>query len=89
MAAAFFHALFEFEEIAIEIVERFPLDFMATLACRFPISKARATSIVRAAVLIDGAANDLTMGEVGRFYGGAAKEFLRGGGHRAVTISNR
>ena len=44
VAATFFHSLFKFEEVAIEIVQRFPFDFVAALACRFPIGKARAAS---------------------------------------------
>jgi hypothetical protein len=37
--------------------------------------------------LIDAAADDLAVREVRRFYSGAAKEFLCGGTHRAVTLS--
>ena len=33
VTTAFFHTLFEFEKIAIEIVERFPFDFVAALPC--------------------------------------------------------
>ena len=67
VTTAFFHTLFEFQKIAIEIIECFPFDFMATLAGGFPVGEAGATSIVGAAVLIDAAADDLTMSEVGGF----------------------
>src|ERR1700752_1634272 len=87
MAATFFHSLFEFQEVAIEVVERFPFDFMAALPRRFPVGKAGAASIVGVAVLINAAADDLAMCEVRGFFDGAAEEFLRGGTHWAVTVS--
>ena len=86
MAAVLFHAVFKFEEVAIEIVERFPFDFMATLAGRFPVGKAGATFIIGSAVLIDAAADDLAMGEVAGFQSRATEEFLCGGTPRAATL---
>src|SRR6202030_726179 len=87
VTTTFFHSLFKFQEVAIEIIDRFPLDFMAALPGRFPVGKTPAASIIGTAVLINTAADDLAMCEVRGFFDGAAEEFLRGGIHRTVTVS--
>src|ERR1700733_14983369 len=68
VTAAVLNFLFEFEQVAVEMIDRFPLYLMAFLARRLPILKSRATAANRGVVLINVVANYLAVSLIGRLY---------------------
>ena len=83
VASTRFHALLEFQEIAVEMVHRFPLYFLAPFPRGLPIEKARAAAFECFVVLVDAVPDDFAMREIGGLGGGVAQEFRGGVAHRA------
>src|SRR5580698_416423 len=86
VASAFQYAPLEFEEITVEVVQRFPLDFVATLPRRLPIREAQSAPAVRCVVLVDALANDFAVGQIAGFFDRTAQKLLGGDAHRALPV---
>jgi hypothetical protein len=78
MPSARYYLFLKLEQISIEMVDRFTLDFLATSPGRFPVLKTGAALQVRGIVTLHVFADDLAVHQVSRLDGRVMEEPLRG-----------
>src|ERR1017187_1819488 len=80
-----FHVLLKFQQVAIKMIDRFPLDHLAVLAGNSPIPEPCLSTFGRSIVEIDSAPDNLPMPQISRLLNGVTQKLLSGRVHRSLS----